>query len=158
MEHKFYLRYYPKSRTIQFKPHDDKHVHFSVAWIKPMNSMDIQDFNDNIYKPIIDYLDKVNWKLEFQPIKACENCTYGHFDEDFEKLLLDLRQEYPSLCQDKDLPLDNKQHAHLREEGIREPIFMHMAHSRSNNEELNKFLLEADSSKTLIIHLSLHNL
>ena len=153
MEHNFVLRYYPKNRAIQFKPHDDKHVHFSIAWTKPINSMSIDNFKNNIYVPIIDYLNKCKWKLEFIPVKACENCTYGHFNEEFEQLLLDLRKKYPTLCQDKDLPLDTEQHSHLRSEGVREPIFMHMSHSTSKNEELNKFLQDSDSNKILIMNL-----
>jgi len=91
------------------------------------------------------YLHEHNNELRFVPLVACENCTYGHMDEEFEKIIVELRELYPSITVDKDLPLANTRGDMLREThpNLREPVFMHIAHSKSTDEDFNEHLTKA---------------
>jgi hypothetical protein len=142
----FDYRHYAKNRMIQLKPTHDKHIHFSLAWAKPKNSISKEDFA-KVNEQIKGWLDTHNWKLTFKPIRACENCTYGYFDEEFELLLLKLQKEY-SLCQEKELPVETEQHKDVLDMPFvtRFPIFMHISHSRSSDKKFNEYLQTVDIS------------
>lgn len=156
LEWDFHYRYYPKQRIIQLKPANDKTVHFSIAWANPKESIFKVDF-DIINKFIIKYLEMHNWTLTFRPIKACENCTYGYFDENFENLILGLRDKY-KLCCDKDLPIcESSSHESLLElpEVNRLPIMSHISHSRSNDETFNSFMQQAKIGSVMTLKISI---
>ena len=154
----FYYRCYPKKRTIQLKPQHDPGVHFSIAWCKPKTAISVEDFH-KIDEEIREWLEEHDWKLTFQPVKACQNCTYGHFDESFEDLLQDLRLRY-ELCEEKNLPLgpENPENANVAENvkagKIREPIFIHISHSRSSNEEFNEYL-KSNVNRPMVMNIEI---
>lgn len=97
---------------------------------------------DKIVKRIKDLIIEKGNVLTFTILRACTNCTYGRFDDDFEKLILCLRDEYPVICKDKDLTLGDPKHQELHTLVCwdeKNPIFHHI-HGRSNtgNEDLDK--------------------
>jgi hypothetical protein len=145
----FYYRSYPKNRAIQLKPVNDKTVHFSIVWTK--TGLSLEDFNA-IDNRIREFLTKKKWSIGFKIVKACENCTYGHMDDDFEKLLLELREQYPDICVDKNLPLVG-QHEHLKKM-THEPVFLHVSHSRSNSEQFNDFMSKGKFGRTMTMNIT----
>lgn len=151
----FTLKHYKKGASIQLKPKDDissdpqRCVHFSVAWFKTgdcdASKEEQRAITTQLYKELIVHLASVDWKLNFTITKACENCTYGHFDEAFEKIIIAAREKYP-LCVEKNLPL----HLHPDVPQNR-PIMFHIAHSRSTDEALNKLLKKPGETLALKI-------
>lgn len=138
----FVLKHYKKSASIQLKPKEDistdpaRCVHFSIAYFKNVNlSKEVQrDIINDLYEKLRIYLEKVKWKMNFRIIKACENCTYGHFDDEFENIIKNTRLAYP-LCDEKNLPLNL--HPELPQDDV---IMFHIAHSRSTDESFNQAL------------------
>lgn len=138
----FNLKHYKKSASIQLKPKDDissdpeRCVHFSIAWFKgkELTKEEQRAATAEIYTKLKNYLAKTDSKLKFTIVKACENCTYGHFDKEFEEIIANARTAYP-LCAEKDLPLTL--HPELPTDRT---VMFHIAHSRSTDLKFNHFL------------------
>ena len=151
MEAAFDYRFYKKkSKYICFRSADEER-HFTLLWCDK-NSIDREAW-DSVNFRFQEYLAAHDWTLTFTPWKACNNCTYGHFDAHFEAFICQMREEFPQVDTSHDLTFDGE-HAHLLEEGCPVPLFAHISHSRGANEELNKFLQTADPSTELTIHLT----
>ena len=140
-------RSYPKNRAIQIKPSHDKINHFSIVWAREKGQISESDF-DAMDKGIRNYLHDHGGKLTFRIVKACMNCTYGHFDREFEDLIKGYRAVYHGIFAGKDLPLDDQRHQHLKAEEAADfgpdggwtaenPIIFHI-HSRSNTQDAEK--------------------
>jgi hypothetical protein len=163
MEMNFVLKHYKKGATIQLKPVEDistdpaRCVHFSIAWFANQNKLDQNKSSSKeeqrlitaqLFSMLIDYLKTTNNKLSFKIVKACENCTYGHFDTPFEDIVSHTRQQHNSLNTEKDLPL------HLHPELPQNvPIMFHIAHSRSTNAAFNDFLKVAGDTLTINVSI-----
>lgn len=93
LEWDFCYRVYTKQRAIQFKPLHDKANHFSIVWTKDRKGLTLEDLNkmDEIIKTYIRSNGNV---LTFRIIRACKNCTYGRFEQEFEDIILDLRKKF----------------------------------------------------------------
>eukprot|EP01128_Nolandella_sp_AFSM9_P010026 TRINITY_DN6779_c0_g1_i1.p1 TRINITY_DN6779_c0_g1~~TRINITY_DN6779_c0_g1_i1.p1 ORF type:complete len:209 (-),score=26.13 TRINITY_DN6779_c0_g1_i1:80-706(-) len=154
LEWDFHYRYNKKSRSVQFKPANDKYVHFSVAWLRQKSLITKEDF-ESIDAALKGYLDSNDWKLSFTIVRACGHCTYGHMDAGFESLVLRYRSQYP-LCAEKDLDLEDH-HADLVDHGVEGPVFLHISHSRSNSEEFNEFMRCAPMGSVLKLNLTIRD-
>jgi hypothetical protein len=131
----FRYRTYQKRSVIQLKPFHDKENHFSIIWTKgkAQGKGLSKDQFDEIDNQIRNFIHAKGDRLVFTILRACTNCTYGRFDDDFEKLILDLREKYPEICHDKDLTLDDPKHVDLHDKVLwneKNPIFHHI-HGRS---------------------------
>ena len=136
----FRYRVYQKNQAIQFKPAHDKTNHFSIVWSKDKKNITEDAFN-KIDKGIRKYLHQHGGKVTFTIFKACENCTYGRFEEEFEDLILGYRATNEGIYRGKDLPLNDPKHQHLKQEVVwneEHPIIFHV-HSKSctGDEELD---------------------
>lgn len=131
----FYYRTYPSQRAIQIKPLHDKTNHFSIIWTKEKKNFTDEQFKE-IDNVIREYLQ--NNKLAFRIIVACKNCTYGRFNDSFEKLIIKYREKNKAIYRGKDLTLGlNKEHEPLKlvENWTEEnPIMFHI-HGRSETED-----------------------
>lgn len=107
----FRYRVYPKQCAIQLKPLHDKTNHFSIIWTKDKKAL-AKDF-PAIEAEIRKFITDRDCNLHFVILRACTNCTYGRFDTEFEKLILDLRRRYPAIHYEKDLTLGDPKHADL---------------------------------------------
>lgn len=75
-------------------------------------------------------------------------------DSDFEDIILKYRAEF-AFCQDKNLDLsEGHYHADLKAK-VEEPVFLHISHSRSNDETFNKFMKYAPYGSVLTLHLTI---
>jgi len=155
-EWSFDYRYYAKKRMIQLKPKHDKGVHFSLLWQDKARPVEAEKFKE-AHNACIAYLEAHDWKVAFTVVKVCENCTYGHMDEAFEEVLLSFRNAL-KLCCKKDLPLDDPRHMHLTEGDVvvvKEPVFLHISHSRSSDEKFNTFLQTAERGTRMTMNISI---
>lgn len=81
-------------------------------------------------KGIRDYIASKSNVMTFRIIKACKNCTYGRFEQEFEDLIIGYRNTYSSVSKEKDLNmgLENR-NAHIKDEEVwddEHPIFHHI--------------------------------
>ncbi len=138
----FYYRVYPDRCTIQLKPCSDKTNHFSIVWPAKRGTIAKEDF-EAMDAQIRHYIEQRGGQLEFQIIKACENCTYGRFEAGFEQLVLStFRTQYAGINCVKDLPLDDAKHQHLKTTIVWDedhPIAFHI-HSRSPDKRFTDIM------------------
>lgn len=152
----FVLKHYRKKATIQLKPKTDissnksRCVHFSIAWFKTndISKEQKREISRKLFEELCECLEKLENRLEFRIVKACENCTYGHFDKVFEDIVSVYREKYP-LCTEKNLPLE--QHPEVPQD---KPIMFHIGHSISTDDNFNLLLQQkSNKTKTLIINV-----
>jgi hypothetical protein len=153
---KFQLKHYKKAASIQLKPTDDistdpeRPVHFSIAWFRGTGdlSKDKQrEATAALFATLKRVVEENGNALTFTIVKACENCTYGHFDDPFEAAVLDARGSVP-FCTDKNLPFDK--HPELSTE---RPLMFHIAHSRSSDETFNALLKTAGAQLAIEVEI-----
>ena len=147
-----YRCYKKKSKYICLRSANEER-HFTLLYVNPKDALSLSEWQ-KINERVQQYLENHNWKLNFTPIKACENCTYGHFDEEFEDLILEIRKEYSCINNNHDLS-PSTQHAHLANEHCKFPIFAHISHSRGTNTELTEFLQKAHRNTSLTLDIRL---
>lgn len=151
LEWEFRYRVYPKQRAIQFKPHHDKTNHFSIVWTK--NKKGLSLYNLTLMDKILrNYIEAHGNTLSFRIIRACKNCTYGRFEQDFEDMILEMRKHYP-LCKNKDLTLDDPKHDFLKQSEIWDedhPIIHHI-HSESDDPIWVDFLRNSSRNSVLTL-------
>ena len=152
MELSFDYRFYKKRCKYVCLRSVDEERHFTLLYVRPKDALTPDEWN-KINLRLKKYLEEHNWTLTFTPWKACENCTYGHFDVEFENLICQIRREYPQMDTGHDLSFDG-QHAHLVAEGCRRPVLAHISHRRGTNEKLSEFLRAADRNTTLTLKIS----
>ena len=147
----FRYRAYKKTRTIQLKPAHDNQKHFSIVWQKEKNDITLEEFN-LMDKEIRELLKTKNSQLIFKIVKPTTNCTYGHFDEDFENLIKSYRLKY-KLCKDKDMDLEREDLQYLKQLEVWDelnPIFFHIYSRDPNDKDWCEMLRESPRG-TLII-------
>ncbi len=142
----FIYRAYSKKRCIQLKPAHDKTNHFSIIWSKnktmTLEEFKIMDAGIRAYLTSKTLTSKTETKekceMTFRIIKACKNCTYGRFEQEFEDLIIKYRNTYQSVSKEKDLNLGlENRNAHLKTEEIwddEHPIFHHI-HNKIRTED-----------------------
>jgi hypothetical protein len=142
MSMEFVLKHYKKGASIQLKPKQDistdpaRCVHFSIAWFKDatLSKEEQRRATALLFERLSAIVTEKQGRLTFRVVKACENCTYGHFDEEFEAAVVQARKE-TVFCADKNLPLEK--HTELPQDV---PIMFHIAHSRSIDASFNERL------------------
>lgn len=140
----FRYRAYKKQRAIQIKPAHDKTNHFSIIWTKNKKTISDEAFQE-MDEGIRAYI--ANNGLTFRLIKACKNCTYGRFSDEFENLISQYRKKY-DIYDGKDLPLDDPRHQHLKDTETWDadhPIVFHI-HSKSSNNDWYEFMQSSQNS------------
>lgn len=79
---------------------------------------------------------------------ASVNCTYGHFDAEFEKIVTEARAACPFLSADHNLPLEK--HPHLPQDT---PVIFHIAHSRSTSTTFNEQMKNDAAVLQMVVEL-----
>lgn len=132
---KFRYRVYKKQRAIQFKPFHDAQNHMSIIWTKG-KELSKEQF-DAIDAELRHYIQLHHNLLTFTILRACTNCTYGRFSDEFENLILSFRARYKGVFTGKDLTLDDPKHAKLHElvEWSTERPIIHHVHGQSDNAD-----------------------
>lgn len=151
LEWKFYYRVYSKQRAIQLKPCHDKTNHFSIVWTKDRKGLSLEAFN-KLDMMLRAYIESRNNVLNFRIIRACKNCTYGRFEQDFEEMILEMRKNYP-LCKNKDLTLDDPKHQFLKTDEVWDedhPIIHHI-HSESDDAVWVDFMRNSSRNSVLTL-------
>ena len=149
----FVMRVYGKKTkqcAIMFKPYNvqhpvdvsdyDKNNHFSIIWAKKWRNVP-DDMFERFAAEIEMYLR--SHTLSFRIIKACLNCTYGRFCNEFENMILQFRKECPELSTAKDLTFDDPKHQHLKDEELWTqdyPIWAHIHNRTGPNADFNSFM------------------
>lgn len=103
-----------------------------------------------IWLEMTKFFAKRKQKLNFNILKKRPSCGYGRLDDDFEQvgqrclqqfnkresqLIRSFRDRFPTLSTEKDMPRTD--HPELPDELFAKPIFAHIAHSKSTNEDFN---------------------
>lgn len=155
LEWEFYYKVYPKQRAIQLKPHHDKTNHFSIIWTKDRKTL-TPEILTLLDKTLRDYITVNGNVLHFRIIRACKNCTYGRFEQEFEDKILDMRKQYPFLSRIKDLTLDDPKHQFLKEHEVWDedhPIIHHI-HSESDNPVWVDFMRNSSRNSVLTLKIT----
>lgn len=138
----FRYKCYKKQKAIQLKPFHDKGNHFSIIWGEKRAISDKQFAS--IDSEIRDFIiQNFGCVLTFTIIRVCTNCTYGRFDQDFEKLILSLREKHKNfVSRKKDLPLSDPKHIDLHDKILWDeshPIIHHIhGRSQTNDKQMDK--------------------
>ena len=91
-----------------------------------------------IYQKIKQFFADRENVLQFNILKKRPSCAYGRFDDQFEQLILSLREQYPLLSCEKDMP--RADHPELSDDVFATPVFAHIAHSKSTDNDFNSFM------------------